>query len=52
MLIEECGCERELFSNILNTYHRFKERCMLQTNEMFAEIAGVEINGLRDEAYE
>jgi hypothetical protein len=24
---------------------------MLQTNEMFAEIAGVEINGLKDEAY-
>ena len=26
ILIDECGCTTELFSNIMNTYHRFTER--------------------------
>ena len=51
ILIDELGCERELFSNILNTYHRFKQRCMLQENESFAKQAGIEIDGLRPNAY-
>ena len=45
VLIDELGCERELFSNILNTYHRFKSRRMLQRNESFAKYAGIEIDG-------
>ena len=52
IFIDECGCERELFSNVLNTYHRFKKRCMLFVHQPFAENAGLETDGLRLEAYE
>ena len=47
ILIDEIGCSRELFSNILNTYNRFKSRCMLQTNRAFSKKAGIHINGLQ-----
>ena len=46
ILIDEIGCKRELFSNILNTYERFESRCMLQQNAPFAEKAKIKINGL------
>ena len=52
ILIDELGCEKELFSNILNTYHRFKTRRMLQTNKSFAKSAGIEIDGLHPDAYQ
>ena len=52
ILIDELGCEKELFSNILNTYHRFKTRRMLQRNENFAKHAGIEMDGLDPDAYE
>ena len=46
ILIDEIGCSRELFSNILNTYNRFESRCMLQSNPAFSKKAGIRINGL------
>jgi hypothetical protein len=52
ILIDELGCEKELFSNILNTYHRFKSRRMLHRNESFAKHAGIEMDGLDPDAYQ
>ena len=51
ILIDECGCERELFSNILNTYHRFKNRRMLKVHHAFERHGGLQLDGLADEAY-
>jgi hypothetical protein len=52
ILIDELGCEKELFSNILNTYHRFKSRRMLHRNESFAKHADIEMDGLSPDAYQ
>jgi hypothetical protein len=49
-LIDECGCERELFSNILNTYHRFKNRRILKVHHAFERHGGLELDGLVEEA--
>ena len=52
IIIDELGCEKELFSNILNTYHRFKTRRMLrQRNKSFTKQAGIEIDGLHPDTY-
>ena len=52
ILIDEIGCQRELFSNILNTYHRFTSRCMLQPNPTFATKAKIILDGLSQQAFE
>ena len=52
IIIDELGCEKELLSNILNTYHRFKTRRMLQRNKSFAKYASIEIDGLHPDAYQ
>ena len=52
ILIDECGCERELFSNILNTYHRFSTRRVLSIHASFATHVGLELDGLAMDAYQ
>ena len=39
------------FSNIINTYHRFKYRRMLKVHHAFERHGGLELDGLVDEAY-
>jgi len=52
VLIDEIGCDTELFSNILNTYFRFRARRMLQANEPFAVNAAISVDGLHKSAYQ
>ncbi len=52
ILVDECGCERELFSNILNTYYKFKFRRMLSVHPAFQQYGGLEFDGLCLSAYE
>ena len=51
IIIDECGCTEELFSNILNTYYRFKTRRMLHVPPSFAKHGGIQKDGLAPEAY-
>ncbi len=51
ILIDECGCTSELFSNIMNTYHRFTERRSLCTHKSFTKHAKLYYDGLLDDAF-
>jgi hypothetical protein len=51
ILIDECGCTTELFSNIMNTYHRFTERRTLSIHQPFTKHAKLYYDGLIDEAF-
>jgi hypothetical protein len=52
IIIDECKCTTELFSNIMNTYHRFSERRSLYAHPAFATHANLCIDGLSDEAFQ
>ena len=51
ILIDECSCTTELFSNIMNTYHRFKRRYSLYSHPSFINASKLYLDGLSDEAY-
>ena len=51
IIIDVLGCTKELFSNILNTYHRFQERRSLYAHPSFAQHAKLYIDGLATEAF-
>jgi hypothetical protein len=51
ILVDKGGCQREQFSNLVNTYHRFLTRCMLQENPAFAEHGGIAGDGLLLETF-
>ena len=51
IFIDVCGCTQELFSNILNTYHRFESRRSLHVHPAFKDNANMETNGLDPTTY-
>ena len=51
ILIDECSCTTELFSNILNTYHRFRHRYTLYSHPSFTSTSKLYLDGLSDQAY-
>jgi hypothetical protein len=51
IIIDEFDCKKELFSNIMNTYHRFETRRMLYAHPAFTIHAGLELDGLAKDAY-
>ena len=51
IIIDECKCSTELFSNIMNTYHRFSERRSLYAHPSFATHAEMYLDGLSDDAF-
>ena len=52
ILTDECGCPTELFSNILNTYHRFEQTRIMYTHpSSFINAAKLYFDGLSDQVY-
>ena len=51
IVIDECKCTTELFSNIVNTYHRFLNRRMLYAHPNFSKHGNLHLDGLHQTAY-
>ena len=51
IFVDRLGCETELFCNILNTFHRFTERRMIETIQCYENSAGARRDGFKEEAF-
>ena len=51
IICDELHCETELFSDMMNTFHRFKERRSLRNHRAFALHGGLRLDGLDPTAY-
>jgi hypothetical protein len=52
IIIDELHCETELFSDMMNTFSRFRRRRTLSTHDAFVRHGGLERDGLDASAYE
>ena len=52
IIVDELQCETELFSDVMNTFSRFKRRRTLRTHPAFRTHGGLEQDGLDIAAYE